>query len=187
MQNTRPQQIADLFVFGLSVVFAAFVRYSFRDFVTSDFDHYTSLWYAAVKSQGFAAAGTAVSNYTPPYLYLLYLTSIAFPNLNPVMAVKIPSVVFDFACAWFVYRIVRLKYPSGRLPIFAAIAVLLAPTVVCNSALWGQADSIYGALVLACVYFLMSGRASWATVAFGSRCPSSFRPCFSRRRSARCG
>ena len=158
---------ADAFVFVLAVIFAVYVRYSFRDFFTSDFTEYTSLWYAAVKSQGLAAAGTSISNYTPPYLYLLYLTSVALPKVAPVMAIKIPSVAFDFVCAFFVQRIVALKYPGGRQPWFAFLAVLLAPTVVCNSSVWGQADSIYTAMLLACVYFLMTGRAAFAMAAFG--------------------
>jgi Gpi18-like mannosyltransferase len=178
VKNSPSERIADIFVFALVAVFAVYVRYSFRDFVTSDFTDYTSLWYAAVKSQGFAAAGTAVSNYTPPYLYTLYATSIVFPHLAPVMAVKIPSVVFDFVCAWFVYRVVRLKYADSRIPLFAATAVLLAPTVVCNSGLWGQADSIYTAMLLACVYFLMTGRAGYATLAFGVALSFKFQTMF---------
>ena len=143
---------ADRFVFVLAAAFALFVRYAFRDFTTSDFTEYTSIWYAAVQAQGLAAAGTSVSNYTPPYLYLLYLTSLAVPKLAPVMAIKIPSVAFDCVCAFFVYRIVALKYPGGREPLFASLVVLLAPAVVCNSGLWGQADSIYTAMLLACLF-----------------------------------
>src|ERR1700682_4673556 len=84
---------------ALVVVFAVYVRYMFRDFITSDFTNFTSVWYAAVQQHGFAAAGTPVSNYTPPYLYLLYWTSVAFPRLPAVMAVKIPSIAFDLICA----------------------------------------------------------------------------------------
>jgi Gpi18-like mannosyltransferase len=160
-------QRADAFVFVLAAAFAFFVRYAFRDFSTSDFTEYTSVWYAAVQAQGLEAAGTAVSNYTPPYLYLLYLTSLAVPKLAPIMAIKIPSVAFDCVCAFFVYRIVALKYPGGREPLFASLAVLLAPSVMCNSGVWGQADSIYTAMLLACLYFLMSGRAAFAMAAFG--------------------
>jgi Gpi18-like mannosyltransferase len=39
--------------------------------------------------------------------------------------------------------------------------------VLCNSSVWGQADSIYTAMLLACLYFLMSGRAAFAMAAFG--------------------
>ncbi|MDP9083638.1 MAG: hypothetical protein M3N50_07715 [Pseudomonadota bacterium] len=151
---------------ALIVVFAMYVRYLFRDFITSDFNEFTSIWYTAVKEQGFAAAGTPVSNYTPPYLYLLYLTSIAFPHLPAVMAIKIPSIAFDLVCAGVVFRMVRMRYQTGLLPMWAALTVLMAPTVICNSALWGQADSIYAGFLLACMLLLMQGRGALAMIAF---------------------
>src|SRR3984957_9183501 len=118
---------------ALVVVFAVYVRYMFRDFITGDFTNYTSLWYAAVQEHGLAAAGTPVSNYTPPYLYLLYLTSVVFPHLPAVMAVKIPSIAFDLVCAAAVFLLVRMRYRTGLLPMWAALTVLIAPTVICNS------------------------------------------------------
>jgi len=161
------ERVSDGFVFALAVVFAIGIRYLLRDFTTGDYENFTSVWYAAVQRDGFAAAGTAVSNYTPPYMYCLYLSSVLFPHVAPVIAIKIPSIGCDFACAWFVSRIVRLKYPDTRLPMFAFISVLLAPTVIANSSAWGQADSIYAAMLAACVYFLMTGRAAFAMMAFG--------------------
>src|ERR1700686_1258539 len=95
---------------ALIVVFAMYLRYMLRNFITSDFNEYTSFWYAAVQQQGFAAAGTPVSNYTPPYLYLLYLTSVAFPHLPAFMAIKIPSIAFDLACAAAVFLMARMLY-----------------------------------------------------------------------------
>lgn len=159
--------LTDWFVFALAVVFAIGVRFAMREYLTSDYVNYTSQWYAAVQQHGFAAAGTAVSNYTPPYLYLLWGVSRVFPAISPVIAIKIPSILFDFVCAFFVFRLVSLRSPGGRLPLFAAVAVLLAPTVLANSSLWGQADSIYAAMLLACVYALMTGHGAWAMVAFG--------------------
>lgn len=161
------RRLTDWFVFALAVVFAVGVRFAMREYVTSDYVNYTSQWYAAVRQHGFAAAGTAISNYTPPYLYLLWAVSKVFPTVSPVIAIKIPSILSDFLCAFFVFRLVALRYPGSRVPLFAAIAALLAPTVVSNSALWGQADSIYAAMLLACVYALMTGHGAWAMVAFG--------------------
>jgi Gpi18-like mannosyltransferase len=162
----------------LVVVFAVYVRYMFRDFITSDFTNYTSLWYAAVQEHGLAAAGTPVSNYTPPYLYLLYLTSVAFPHVPAVMAVKIPSIAFDLVCAGSVFLIVRMRYGTGLLPLWAALTVLIAPTVICNSGMWGQADSIYAGLLLACILLLMQGRGALAMVLFALALSIKFQSMF---------
>jgi Gpi18-like mannosyltransferase len=163
IRTIRPSDFAAAALVG---VFAMYVRYMFRDFVTSDFINYTSVWYAAVQEHGFAAAGTPVSNYTPPYLYLLYLTSVAFPHLPAVMAVKIPSIAFDLVCAGSVFLIVQMRYGTGLLSTWAALAVLIAPTVICNSGMWGQADSIYAGFLLACIFLLMRGQGALAMVAF---------------------
>src|SRR4030095_11434725 len=119
-------------VLVLGLLFAIYLRFVFREFESRDFTFDTSRWYAAVRDQGLGATASGVSNYTPTYLYLLNIVSILFPNLAPVIAIKIPSCVFDFLCAGLVFAITRLRYPSGRLPMFAFLAVLLAPTVVAN-------------------------------------------------------
>jgi len=167
MAPRRDTPLGDWFVILAGSAYALYLRYCFRNISTIDFEHYTSAWYAAIKAQGLAATGTDVSNYTPPFLYLLDLTARAFPALPAVVAVKVPSVAFDLMCAWFTYLIVRLKYGNTRAPMLAGLAVLLAPTALINGAYWGQADSIYTALLLACVYGLMCNRPVWACLAFG--------------------
>jgi len=171
-------QLADYAAVALAAVFAVYVRYMFRDFITSDFTNFTSVWYSAVQHQGFAAAGTPVANYTPPYLYLLYWTSAVFPRLPPVMAVKLPSIAFDLVCAGAVFQIVRLRYRTGLVPVWSALTVLLAPTVVCNSGMWGQADSIYAAFLLVCILFLMRGQAALAMIAFSLALSIKFQSMF---------
>ena len=164
--DVRTIRPSDFAAAVLVAVFAMYLRYMCRDFVTSDFINYTSVWYAAVQEHGFAAAGTPVSNYTPPYLYLLYLTSFVFPHLPAVMAVKIPSIAFDLVCAGAVFLIVRKRYGTGLVSMWGALTVLIAPTVICNSGMWGQADSIYAAFLLICIFLLMQGRGALAMVAF---------------------
>ncbi len=113
-----------------------------------DFFKYTKVWYNTVKENGFSAFSQNFSNYNPPYLYLLYLIARFFPDLPGVIATKLPSLLADFILAWFAYRIVRLKYANSPLPLFAAFAVLFAPTIVLNSAFWGQADALYTSALL---------------------------------------
>src|SRR5262249_53397254 len=136
-------RLTDLAVLVLGLIVAIYPRFVFREFESGDFTMHTSHWYAAVRDQGLGATASGVSNYTPTYLYLLNILSLLFASLAPVIAIKIPSCVFDFLCAGLVFGITRLRYPSGRLPMLAFLAVLLSPTVVANSAIWGQADSIY--------------------------------------------
>ena len=151
----------------LGLVSAVLIRYSFLDFKTLDYHASLKPWYDTIKSMGFSAFGTDFSTYNPPYLYLLYLIARFLPNVPTVIAVKTPSLIADFIMAYFVYRIVQIKYPNGRLSLAAGMATLFAPTVILNSAFWGQADSLFTAGLVACLFFLLTQKHGWAMVAFG--------------------
>jgi Gpi18-like mannosyltransferase len=58
------------------------------------------------------------------------------------------------------------------------LTVLIAPTVVCNSGMWGQADSIYAGLLLACIFLLMQGRGALAMMAFALALSIKFQSMF---------
>jgi Gpi18-like mannosyltransferase len=156
---------------GLAVpglLLACAMRWALLGFKSADY--YASLkpWYNTLVDQGFSAFGTAFSTYNPPYLYALYIIARALPDLPAIIAVKIPGLVADFICAGFVYLIVEARIPKSRVPAWsAALAVLFFPTVILNSAFWGQADSVFAAGLLGCVYFLMKKKPVWAMAAFG--------------------
>jgi Gpi18-like mannosyltransferase len=168
MKLIRSQRFAEWVILGIGIALAVALRLSLRRFVSADFMSDTGIWYNAIQEQGFAAIGTDISNYTPAYLYLLYLVSLVLPTAADLTAVKVLSMVFDVVCAWIVYRMVGIRYKSSPLPIFSFFAVLFAPTIVLNSSMWGQADSLYTAMLLACIYFLITGRGTAACLAFGA-------------------
>jgi Gpi18-like mannosyltransferase len=116
---------------------------------------------------GFSAFATDFSTNNPPYLYLLYVIARLFPNMPTVIAVKLPALVADFICGYLVYRIVRIKYKDSLIPLISGMVVLFAPTVLLNSAFWGQADSLFTAGILSCIYFLMVKKNGPAFFCFG--------------------
>jgi len=163
----RKVNYIQLVVMGIGILLALYLRYLLRSFRSLDFIGNTGVWYARIRSQGFSALQDKFVQYTPPYPFLLYLVSITFPKVEDVAAVKIPAVAADFLCAWFVFRLVRLKYVKGLVPVVAFLAILFAPTIVINSSLWGQCDSPYTTALIACIYFLITRREKLTFVAFG--------------------
>jgi Gpi18-like mannosyltransferase len=81
--------------------------------------------------------------------------------------VKTISVLGDLLLAFFVYRLVALRYPRGWTALAAAGVVALLPTVVMNGAMWGQCDSIYSAFGIGGLYFALRSRPWLACVFFG--------------------
>jgi Gpi18-like mannosyltransferase len=144
------------------------VRYPLRHFASDDFVLYTSHWYGAIRAEGWSVFGRELGDYTPPYLYALYVVSKLFPNLSAVVATKAPQSVADFGCAILAALLTRERWPRSSLASVGAFgAVLLFPTVVVNSALWGQCDSVYTSFLLLFAYFAILGRSAAACIAFG--------------------
>ena len=148
---------------------AAAVRYPLLDYESGDFFVYLRPWYDFITHNGhFAALRHDFSNYSPPYLYLLTVFSLLAPSMVQLLAIKVVSLVFDFTLAWYVFRVVGLKYrESATVPILAGIAALLFPTAVVNSAMWAQADTIYTTFLVGSLYFVLRRRPAGAFLMWG--------------------
>jgi Gpi18-like mannosyltransferase len=125
-------------------------------------------WYDFITLHGgFSALKYNFADYTPAYLYWLTIAATLLSGWPKILAIKMLAMVIDYVCGFFIYKLVRLKYPEGRLPIFAFLAVILSPTVIYNSALWGQSDSIYTTGLVACIYFFCIRKEIPALISFG--------------------
>ncbi len=134
-----------LFLFLISLI----PRLLVLDFESGDYTGNLSLWYDTLKNEGFASLSRGFHNYSPPYLYLMYLVSLL--PLKKIWAIKLIALVFDYLLAW---GVVKLTETTGnrRLAYQAGFVSLLLPTVWMNSALWGQCDSIHTSLLLFALY-----------------------------------
>jgi Gpi18-like mannosyltransferase len=124
-------------------------------------------WYEFIKTHGVQAIGTNFSDYTPPYLYLLWLATFTSNYLPSVAAIKFISIIADVINAVLVYRIVALKYPTGSKPLLASILFWVLPTIMMNSSLWGQADALYTLFLVVCLYYLLTYKPLPGVIAFG--------------------
>jgi Gpi18-like mannosyltransferase len=145
---------------------AIWVRYHFLPTVTNDLITISGWYDYIVSHNGFSALkDTAFSIYTPPYLYLFVIVSY-FPVIPKIIAIKAISIIFDFICAYAIYKIAK-KVSSQTTSWFLACLFLLNPVVWLNSAYWGQCDAIYTAFLLFAIYFLLNDNFPIAMVMFG--------------------
>ena len=130
---------------------------------------YNLRWYEELSQKGIGEAlGTNFSNYAPPYTYLLAIATFTRGLIAPLTAIKLIPIGFDLLGAYFIYKIVKLKYQQGYFPQLAAVIYFATPTVILNSAYWGQADSIYTSALLICLYLLMTDRPLLSMLTFGA-------------------
>ncbi len=124
-------------------------------------------WSEFIRSHGvWNSWGQEFLNFNYPPLYLYLLTVATWLPLPRLFAIKLVYVAFDYVLAWQVGGVVQAcGVTTKRWP--AMLATLCLPTVVMNSALWGQCDAMYASGLAACVYYLLRGRPVGAMVAFG--------------------
>ena len=125
--------------------------------VSADYSIFLSGWMESIRAGGgFASLASQTGNYNLPYLTLLALFS--YSSVNDLYLIKILSIFFDFVLAWAVMKIVEKITGNKKRMLIAFFAVLLWPTVIINSAFWGQCDSIYVALGILGIYLAMDDR-----------------------------
>ncbi len=152
------KRILQAIVLALTLV----LRFVFFDFESGDYTGNVRMWYETLDRGGFMALKEAFHGYPPIYLYFVWIATLL--PIPPLWAIKLFSVVFDYLMAYFAYRILRLRWTAFR-SFAGAIGILLFPTVLTNSAMWAQLDSMHTACLLASLYFFMvnkGNRAMWA-------------------------
>ncbi|WP_018319280.1 hypothetical protein [Bradyrhizobium sp. WSM2793] len=134
------------------------LRYLAREHATDDAIQFLIPWYAFARDHGNAALAEPFTNYTPVYSYLLLIATHFDWLGQPLSLVKAISGVFELGCAIVVAQMV---WRATKVPLRACVAfcaVWLAPTVIFNGALWGQADSIWTFFTLVSVALFMRDR-----------------------------
>jgi Gpi18-like mannosyltransferase len=154
-------------VCGALLGLSLYLRIISLPWISADMTWYLVPWYNRFQNRGILfMLGKPFSNYTPPYLYLIALATLTSGFITKVTAIKLISIIFDAVSAWIVHMIVRLKYRRGVLPYLAGALYFAAPTILANSSIWGQADSIYTTFLLACVHFILQKKPLAAAVSF---------------------
>jgi Gpi18-like mannosyltransferase len=159
-------------VWGCAIVAASLaLRFSLFDFRSGDYRGFLSNWYDSFVQHGRWHGLGEPATHLPSYCYpQLYLYLISLSTLLPVpklYAIKLVSVAADYVAASYAWQLARRAGFSPARSLGLLAGVLFLPTVVLNSALWGQCDMLYACALLASMYYLLESRTAAALVAFG--------------------
>jgi dolichyl-phosphate-mannose--protein O-mannosyl transferase/Gpi18-like mannosyltransferase len=143
-----------------------FVRLMFvgNEGFKTDVSTYTA-WAIALGERGFGSFYSTIgfADYPPGYFYILaavgHFWRLFFAAHDPGYAVlrllvKLPAILADLCVGALLYAIVR-RFAGVALALGAAAFYVLNPATIYISALWGQVDSIAGALALLAIYALL--------------------------------
>ena len=158
----RPLLLLSIALLGLSL----FIRYRIHSLSNEDVVILEDWYYHFYKRGAASLANANFSNYTPAYLYLLWITRLFSNWFGSIVAVKIIPTVFDFLSAYAIFLIARIKFEDDSPYLFSALFFVL-PTILFNSTGWGQIESLYTSFLLLCVYFLLKNKPLFALIMFG--------------------
>ncbi len=95
-------------------------------------------------------------DYTPGYLYVLWLVGIVGNAAGGIGdLIKIPPVLADLAIGWLVWSMIRELGGRQRLALLGAAVVMVNPIFWFDNVVWGQVDS-FGV-----VFLLLGLRSLW--------------------------
>lgn len=136
---------------------AIYARVALLPFESGDFTQYLLQWFRELGALSVKdALRTPIGNYNLPYIY--YLTVLSRFKVESLVHIKAFSCLFDVIMAYAVMRLVMTEVEDRRLQLATYIIVLLLPTVMIDSAMWAQCDSVYTALCIISAFAAVRGR-----------------------------
>lgn len=139
---------------------------------SNDYYNWLGPWFDFFVQHGrwheFAELTDSFANYPPLYMYFVSLST--WLPLPSVYSIKLISITSDYVAAWYIWRLVRRQWPDDWKASLAVTLFLFSPSVVLNSALWGQCDIMYTAGFLASLFYLLERRPVAMLIAFGVAC-----------------
>jgi Gpi18-like mannosyltransferase len=163
----RITKVAAIYFCLLAVSSAVIMFIVMRDRSNTDLTDFVLPWFAQLTEHGLHAISGTYSAYTPTYLYFLATVAPLHSIISDVVLIKSVSMAFNFIGAFIVYLIVLEVTMDKRISAVAGAGALLLPTVVMNSAYWGQCDAIYSTFVLSFVLFNLKGATGRAVFCLG--------------------
>ena len=153
------------------------LRATVLDYETLDYQNFLARWVQFFRDYGhFKALRYSIGNYNIPYLYFMALFSLL--PMSDLYLIKLLSTLSDVLLAWSVVLLLS-RFTKSRPRLLAAyFTTLFLPTVVLNSAVWGQCDSLYVAPLLLGLWCALEkkpvGAMLLATLAFGFKLQAVF-------------
>ncbi len=159
----------ELFIIIISIA-AIFIRFMFFNVVSGDYKYFLSGWFDTLKDNGgIFAIKDHIGNYTAPYMFILAI--LTYIPIKSLYTIKIVSIIFDFIAAFvaarIVYKLCKNEEKAKFFSVCTYATILFSPTVILNSAAWGQCDIIYTTFVLISLYFLFDKKYTKAFIFLG--------------------
>ena len=146
-QSGCANSLRNLLRCALLIALALFIRFTYFDRENTDYQWFLKVWVDFYRTHGgFSGLRESIGNYNIPYLYFLALFSLS--SVRDLYLIKLLSIFFDIILAYAGLLLARRCGSSHLRAAVCFFIILFLPTVLLNSACWGQCDSIYVSFAL---------------------------------------
>ena len=143
-----------IYLLIICTIISLIIRFIFRDGESGDYLSFLKPWINQIRTLGyFESLKYSIGNYNVPYIFIL--TIISLFKYNSLYLIKLVSIIFDYLCAIFGFKIVNKLTKDINKSLLTYIAIIFLPTVITNSSIWGQCDSIYTFFSISSIYYLL--------------------------------
>ncbi|MBR4099632.1 MAG: hypothetical protein IKK55_01430 [Clostridia bacterium] len=157
-----------LFLIIVSLI-GLLIRLSGLQFISKDMTKFLIPWFNEVASSGgLSALNKQIGDYN--LIYQTIISVMTYLKVDCVISYKVISIFFDYILAIVVAFLVcylKDKEKSSMYFCLSYTLVLFFPTVIINSAFWGQCDSIYTAFIVLMILQLLKEKYTSAFIFFG--------------------
>lgn len=150
-KTKKEYRIFDIIVLLFVIALAVGVRLVFIDSKFPDYIVCLKPWVESFREYGgFKGLANEIGNYTPAYMHFLMIFS--YFDIEPLYLIKGLAIIMDFVLA-FVTAAFLAKGKNKQAFITVFTIVLMIPTVITNSGVWGQCDNFYTTFIIAALFF----------------------------------
>lgn len=147
---------------ALITIIGLFARICLFPVESGDYHQFLLPWYNQLSDNGgFAAVGMEIGDYMPTYYYIMAF--LTYLPVEPLVGIKIVSCIADLVLAMMVYKVVYHITDSENKSIVAYGTVFFLPSVMLNSAAWGQCDGIFTLFIVSSIYCILKGK-DWGSM-----------------------
>lgn len=167
----KNEKIILIIAFIIITILSVLIRIPGMDFESDDFIAPINRWINYLRENGgILGVGDIIGEYNVPYMVLMAILS--YIPLSNLLLVKISSFLFDYIMA-IGMAVLTTKILGKEKKLSALLAYTLTiflPTVVLNSSVWAQCDSIYTAFVIWSLVYLVDKKYLPSFILLGIAC-----------------
>lgn len=150
----------NLFIFAI-VILAIIIRVLAFNYKSGDYVAFLKPWYDKIIELGrIHSLKYAIGDYNVPYITIL--TLFTYIPISPLILLKTFSCIFDFILAIYssklLYEIIKEKKNADIICKICFAVILFLPTVMIDSSVWSQCDSVYTSFIIISLYYLRKNK-----------------------------